>query len=51
MVKNETEYRIAVDEAHKHDEFIIIEQAANKPRELEVAVLGTPPNRLSLGCR
>ena len=44
MVKNEAEYRIAVDEAHKHDEFIIIEQAANKPRELEVAVLGTPPN-------
>ena len=44
MVKNEAEYRIAVDEAHRHDEFIIIEQAANKPRELEVAVLGTPPN-------
>ena len=43
-VTNEAAFANALDEAHVHDEFVLIEQAANHPRELEVAVLGTPPH-------
>ena len=44
MVQNESDYKMAVGEALKHDDSILIEQAASKPRELEVAVLGLPPH-------
>jgi D-alanine-D-alanine ligase len=37
---NETTFRAALAEAAKHDRRIIVEEAIDKPRELEVAVLG-----------
>lgn len=44
---NEATLRAALDEAAKHDRRIIVEEAANKPRELEVAVLGNDAPRAS----
>lgn len=40
-VTTSEEYRQAIELAHAHDEFILIEKAANSPRELEVAILGS----------
>ena len=47
-VYTENEFVAALDEAHKHDSIALIEQAITG-RELEVAVLGTPPNHLVSG--
>lgn len=42
-VYSSTEFVTALDEAHRHDSIVLIEQAISG-RELEVAVLGTPPH-------
>jgi len=42
-VRNESEFKEALAEAHRHDPIALIERAI-PGRELEVAVLGTPPN-------
>lgn len=42
-VHNDGELEKALEEAHRHDKVALIEQAVIA-RELEVAVLGTPPN-------
>ena len=41
-VRSGSEFKEALEEAHKHDSIVLIEQAI-LGRELEVAVLGTPP--------
>lgn len=41
-VHDETEFAAAMNEAHRHDRVVLIEKAI-KARELEIAVLGTPP--------
>lgn len=43
-VSDETNFTEAINEALRHDEFVLIEQAAVNPRELEVSVLGQPPH-------
>ncbi len=42
-VRNESEFREALASAHEHDSIVLIERAISG-RELETAVLGTPPN-------
>lgn len=42
-VHNESEFRDALAEAHKHDSIVLIEKAISG-HELECVVLGTPPN-------
>ena len=42
-VRNESEFKEALIEAHRHDPIALIEKAI-AGRELEVAVLGTPPS-------
>lgn len=42
-VHNATEFKEALEEAHRHDSIVLIEKAI-AGQELEVAVLGTPPN-------
>ena len=42
-VHNESEFREALVEAHKHDSIVLIEKAI-AGRELECAILGTPPH-------
>lgn len=42
-VRNDEELRVALELAHKHDSTVLIEKAMTV-REIEVAVLGTPPN-------
>lgn len=42
-VHNESEFREALAEAHKHDSIVLIEKAI-AGRELECAILGTPPH-------
>lgn len=48
-VTSQVELDEAVEEAFRHDEFVLIEQAAKEPRELEVAVLGLPPHHEASG--
>jgi D-alanine-D-alanine ligase len=47
-VHNDSELEKALDEAHGHDKVVLIEQAINA-RELETAVLGTPPRHMVSG--
>lgn len=42
-VRNESEFREALANAHQHDDIVLIERAVSG-RELETAVLGTPPH-------
>lgn len=48
-VTSQTEFDNALEIAHQHDEFALIETAASEPRELEVAVLGLPPHHEASG--
>lgn len=43
-VSSAAELDTAIMTAHEHDEFVLIEQAVMSARELEVAILGTPPH-------
>lgn len=43
-VTSQDELNEALELAHQHDEFVLIEKAATQPRELEVAILGNPPH-------
>lgn len=47
-VRTEDEFISAIQEAHQHSTIALIEQAING-RELEVAVLGNPPNHTESG--
>lgn len=47
-VTNELQLKKALNEAHKHDPIALIEKAIDG-QELEVAVLGTPPNHSASG--
>lgn len=47
-IRSSSEFHDALDEAHKHDTIALIEKAING-RELEVAVLGTPPRHRASG--
>ncbi len=47
-VRDEDDFIHALELAHRHDEVVLIEEAING-RELEVAVLGTPPNHKASG--
>ena len=42
-VRNEAEFTAALADAHRYDPIVLIEQAVTG-QELEVAILGTPPN-------
>lgn len=42
-VRDEAEFAAALTDAHRHDQIALIEQAVTG-QELEVAILGTPPN-------
>ena len=44
-VTTEAEYEQAIEQAIKHDTLVLIEQAADTPREIEVAVLGNAGTR------
>ena len=46
--RNQTELKQALNEAVKYDRRIIIEQGLNKPRELEVAILGNDDPKASV---
>lgn len=46
-VTSQEEFDDALELAHQHDEFVLIEKAANQPRELEVAIRGLPPHHVS----
>lgn len=47
-VRDEDDFLKALSEAHRHDEVVLIEEAISG-RELEIAVLGTPPNHKASG--
>jgi D-alanine-D-alanine ligase len=42
---SEAEYRQAIEQAVQHDTLVLIEQAADRPREIEVAILGNAGTR------
>jgi D-alanine-D-alanine ligase len=42
---SEVEYRQAIEQAVQHDTLVLIEQAADTPREIEVAILGNAGTR------
>jgi D-alanine-D-alanine ligase len=42
---SEAEYQQAIEQAVQHDTLVLIEQAANMPREIEVAILGNAGTR------
>jgi D-alanine-D-alanine ligase len=48
-VTSQPELDNALVAAHEHDEFVLIEKAADHPRELEVAVIGMPPHHKASG--
>lgn len=47
-VTSEEEFKAALDNAHTHDSIVLIEKAITG-KELEVAMLGTPPNHNASG--